>query len=152
MLASSADVDHFVAELPEARREKISQIREWIREFADPKLEECIHYKMIGYVIPHRIFPDGYHCNPSDPLPFLNIGNMKGHIGLYHMGLYADPQLLEAFKRTYQELTGHKANMGKSCLRLPPTLEVPRELIRFWCQAMSADRWLELYNQTQAKG
>lgn len=151
MITASKEVDSFVQALPEDRRGRIAQIREWTRKYADPILEECINYKMIGYVVPHSVFPDGYHCNPSDPLPFMNIGSMKHHIGFYHMGLFADPDLQEGFTQTYRELTGKKAQMGKSCLRLPLSLEVPEELIRKWCETMSAETWIHIYCRTREK-
>lgn len=149
MIFPSPEVDNWIEELPEERRERIRQLRGWIRKHADPRLEECINYRMIGYVVPRSIYPEGYHCNPGEPLPFLNLGSMKNHVGLYHMGLYADPKAAEVFIDYYKDLMGKKPNMGKSCLRLTWKTEVPEDLIRTWCRAVKAETWIGMYDKSR---
>jgi hypothetical protein len=83
-------IDEYINSLPEERQVVISKLRHIITENIPDGFVECLSYGMIGYVVPHQIYPNGYHCNPKLPLPFLNLASQKNFISLYHMGIYMD--------------------------------------------------------------
>jgi hypothetical protein len=112
-----------------------------------PGFEANVGYGMIGFVVPHSIYPAGYHCNPKDPLPFAGIASQKNHISFYHMGIYADSALLEWFQQAYAERVPGKLNMGKSCIRFSNPAKVPVDLLAELCAKMSVDDWIALYEK-----
>ena len=107
--------------------------------------KEVISYGMIGYVIPHETYLSGYHCSPELPLPFINIANQKNFIALYHMGIYADPDLLAWFQQEYPKHCKTKLDMGKSCIRFKKPEQIPLELIGQLCQKMTPKEWIDRY-------
>ena len=129
------------------RKEAFCQLRDTLLKTIDPNCVEVISYGMIGYVIPHSIYPAGYHCDPKLPLPFISIANQKSHIALYHMGVYADPSLLDWFVNTYTKEVGKKPDMGKSCIRFKKPEQIPFELIGQLISKMSVASWIELYEK-----
>ena len=102
---------------------------------------------MPSWVVPHSIFPDGYHVDPQLPLPFLSIASQKRHIGFYHMGIYASPELLEWFTQEYPNHCKTKLDMGKSCIRFKNPSKIPYELIGELCSKMSVQEWISLYQK-----
>jgi hypothetical protein len=102
---------------------------------------------MIGYVVPHSLYPEGYHCDPKLPLPFLNIASQKNYIALYHMGLYADSALQDWFMAEYPERTPHKPDMGKSCVRFKKIEDIPLDLVGELCTKMTVRDWVSLYEK-----
>lgn len=106
---------------------------------------------MIGYVVPHKIYPEGYHCNPELPLPFINLASQKNYISLYHMGLYADQKLLNWFIAEYEISGAGKLDMGKSCIRFKDTVDIPYPLIGKLCSKMSAENWIKLYEKSRKR-
>jgi hypothetical protein len=100
---------------------------------------------VIGYVVPHEIFPDGYHVNPKEPLPFISLANQKGYIAIYHLGLYADKLLMEWFAKSYEILNIGKLDMGKSCIRLKKINKIPMELIGELCARMPVEEYISIY-------
>ena len=107
--------------------------------------KEVISYGMIGYVVPHETYPSGYHCSPELPLPFINIANQKNFIALYHMGIYADPDLLAWFQQEYPKHCKTKLDMGKSSIRFKKPEQIPLELIGQLCQKMTPKEWIDRY-------
>ena len=91
--------------------------------------KECISYGMLGYVVPHELYPNGYHVNPKLPLPFINLASQKNFIAVYHSGLYADPELMEWFVKVYPKHCKTKLDMGKSCIRFKKIDQIPMVLI-----------------------
>ena len=87
MKSSAKTVDEYLAALPENRRTAISTVRKVILANLPEGYEECMSYGMIGYVVPHRIYPAGYHCDPKLPLPYANLGSQKNHMALYLMSV-----------------------------------------------------------------
>src|SRR5690606_7316134 len=112
--------------------------------------EEIMQYGMMGYVVPHSIYPAGYHCNPKDALPFLGIASQKNHISFYHMGIYCDPDLLNWFVEQYPKHAKGKLDMGKSCIRFKNPKNIPFELLGELTTKSSVDQWIEIY-ETQLK-
>jgi len=100
---------------------------------------------MIGFVVPHEIYPQGYHCSPELPLPFVNIANQKNFIALYHMGIYSDPELLTWFEQEYPKHCKTKLDMGKSCIRFKKPEQIPLGLIADLCQKMTPADWIQRY-------
>ena len=120
-------VEEYLHSLPSDQKEPYHKLRQTILEKLPEGLEERIQYGMIGYVVPHSLYPAGYHCNPKDPLPFLALAAQKGSINFYHMGMYARPDLLEWFKVEYSKVSRHKVDMGKSCVRFKYYDEIPHD-------------------------
>jgi hypothetical protein len=100
---------------------------------------------MIGYVVPHSVYPAGYHCDPKLPLPFMSIASQKNFIALYHMGIYADQNLLDWFVGEYSKIIKTKIDMGKSCIRFKKPEQIPYELIGELTKKMTSKEWIELY-------
>lgn len=147
MQVKATRIDEYLDALPEDRRGPMQHLRETVLENLPPGFEECINYGMIGYVVPHSAYPSGYHCDPKLPLPFLNIASQKNFIALYHMGLYADPELLEWFRTEYPKHSKTKLDMGKSCIRFKKPDQVPFELIAQLLRKMSMQDWIALYEK-----
>jgi hypothetical protein len=126
--AMAAAVDEYLARLPEDRRAALSALRKVIKKNLPKGYEEGIQYGMIGYYVPHSIYPAGYHTNPKEPLPFLSLASQKSHMAVYLMCVYQDAALNTWFAAEYKK-TGKKLDMGKSCLRFKKLDDVPVELI-----------------------
>ncbi|MBS9462750.1 DUF1801 domain-containing protein [Flagellimonas sp. 389] len=139
--------DEYISKLPEERKEAFSKLRKTIKTNLPTGFEECINYKMIGYVVPHSIYPEGYHCDPKLPLPFINIASQKHFIALYHSGIYADTELSDWFAREYSQVIKTKLDMGKSCIRFKKMESIPFELIAKLCQKMTVKDWISLYEK-----
>ncbi|MGX1931346.1 DUF1801 domain-containing protein [Flagellimonas sp. 2504JD4-2] len=139
--------DEYVSKLPEDRKEAVSKLRTTVRDNLPKGFEECISYKMIGYVVPHSLYPDGYHCDPKLPLPFINIASQKHFVALYHSGIYADKDLLDWFVGEYPKYVSTKLDMGKSCIRFKKMETIPYDLIAELCQKMTSDAWIALYEK-----
>ena len=109
--------------------------------------EKIMNYGIPSFVVPHSIYPNGYHCDTTLPLPFIAISNLKSSISMYHMGLYADSELLNWFKSEYLNYSKAKLNMGKSCLRFKKLNEIPYELIGVLSTKMTVKDWINIYEQ-----
>ena len=147
-MQSKADtVALYVDSLPDDRKEIINQLRKVINKNLPKGFSEIMNYGMIGYVVPHSIYPAGYHCDPKLPLPFLGLASQKNNISFYHMGIYADPKLLDWFTKNYaKEVTG-KLDMGKSCIRYKKPDDIPFELIGELVSKMTPDEWIAMYEK-----
>lgn len=110
-------VQDYIEKLPDERKEAFNRLRETILKHLPKGFEECISYGMIGYVVPHSLYPKGYHCDPKLPLPMINLANQKNFIALYHMGVYANTDLLNWFVGEYPKHCKSKLDMGKACIR-----------------------------------
>lgn len=144
-------VEEYLHSLPSDQKEPYQKLRQTILEKLPEGLEERIQYGMIGYVVPHSLYPAGYHCNPEDPLPFLALAAQKGSINFYHMGMYARPDLLEWFKVEYSKVSRHKVDIGKSCVRFKYYDEIPHDLIARLLGKMSVRDWIGLYEAGRGK-
>lgn len=116
MQSQATTVDEYLAALPADRRAAISAVRKVIRASLDKRFEEGMQYGMIGYYVPHRIYPAGYHCDPKQPLPFAALASQKNYMPLYLMCVYGDTDLRKRFEAAWAK-TGKKLDMGKSCVR-----------------------------------
>ncbi|NDV42514.1 DUF1801 domain-containing protein [Flagellimonas sediminis] len=143
--------EEYISKVPEDRKEAISKLRETIKTNLPYGFEECINYGMIGYVVPHSLYPDGYHCDPKQPLPFACIASQKNFVALYHSGVYADPKIHDWFVAEYPKYVKTKLDMGKSCIRFKNIQTIPYELIGELCRKMTAQEWINLYEQNIKK-
>lgn len=146
MVQSAAETpEAYLAELDPDRRETVARLREVILDNLPEGFEETMSYGMIGYVVPHALYPDGYHCNPDQPLPFMSLANQKNFVAVYHMGIYADDDLLHWFQAAYRDQVPTKLDMGKSCIRLKKPEQIPYELIGELAGKMTPGDWIERY-------
>ncbi|MBX2816868.1 MAG: DUF1801 domain-containing protein [Saprospiraceae bacterium] len=137
--------------LPEDRKGPVEKLLQVVESNIPDGFEKGITYKMIGFYVPHTVYPDGYHCDPKVPLPFINIASQKNFIALYHSGLYADPVLHDWFVAEYPKHSKYKLNMGKSCIRFKKVDHIPYDLIAELCQKMSVKQWIDLYESAVKK-
>ncbi len=147
MTSKATSPKEYIDSLPEERKKVISEMRKVILKNLPKGFAETISYGMIGYVVPHKLYPAGYHCDPKLPLPFASIASQKNFVALYHMGLYADPGLLKWFTSEYKKRVPSKLDMGKSCIRFKKTDQIPYDLIGELMQKMSANDWIEMYER-----
>ena len=117
--------EDYISQLPEDRKEPIMKLRQIILENLPPEIEEVINYGMLGFVIPHSAYPDGYHCDPKTPLPFMNLASQKNFIAVYHMGMYAQKEVLDWFTSEYPKHCKYKLDMGKSGVRFKKMEDIP---------------------------
>jgi uncharacterized protein YdhG (YjbR/CyaY superfamily) len=151
MPTKAATVKEYIDNLPDERKKVIKKLRSIIKKNLPKGFKETISYGMIGYVIPHSIYPDGYHCSPELPLPFMSLASQKNFIAVYHMGIYADPKLMKWFTTEYPKYVSTKLDMGKSCIRLKKMETVPYELIGELSSKMTTDDWIKLYEKNIKK-
>lgn len=151
MQSQCETVNEYIEKLPEERKEAVKKLREAILKSLPSGFEEGMGYGMAGYVVPHKIYPAGYHCKPNTPLPFAGFASQKNFISLYHMGLYADPKLYDWFVAEYPKHSRLKLDMGKSCIRFKKTNEIPLALISELFSKMSVQDWIELYEKNLKK-
>jgi uncharacterized protein YdhG (YjbR/CyaY superfamily) len=144
-------VSEYLDNIPEDRREAFNQLREAILTNLPEGFEECINYGMIGYVVPHSIYPNGYHCDPKLPLPFMNIASQKNFIAFYHMGIYGNADLMNWFVDDFPKYSKAKLDMGKSCVRFKKMNEIPFELISELVLRMSVVDWVNQYESLYRK-
>lgn len=133
------------------RQKALESLRYTILSNLPQGFKEIIQYGMIGYVVPHEIYPEGYHVNPKDSLPFMELANQKGYIAFYHLGIYADRSLLEWFVKSYEALNIGKIDMGKSCIRFKRMDKIPLELVGELCSKMSVESYVSIYEANKPK-
>lgn len=137
----------YITQLPADRKIVVQQMLEIFRTYLPEGFEETINYGMIGFVVPKSIYPKGYHCDPKLPLPFIAIAAQKHFTALYHMGVYANPDMYEWFTHEYQQLQLGKLDMGKSCIRFKKAEKVPWKLLEKLAGKMTVEDWISLYER-----
>ncbi len=151
MQSKATSPEQYINELPDDRKEVIKKLRNTILGNIPSGFEEQMGYGMLGYVVPHSIYPDGYHCSPELPLPFMNLASQKNFVALYHAGIYASQELLDWFVSEYPKYVKTKLDMGKSCIRFKKMETIPYQLIGELCTKMSVDDWIALYEKNIKK-
>lgn len=144
-------VEDLIAAIADERKSAVEKLRQTILQNLPEGFEETVSYGMISYVVPHSIYPKGYHCDPKIPLPFLSFASQKNSINLYHMGIYAEKSLYDWFIHEYPKHTSQKLDMGKSCIRFKKVNDIPLDLIATLVQKMTPKQWVELYEQAFRK-
>jgi len=147
MTIKAANPDEYIEKAPADRQEALKKIRQIVKDNLPSGFAEAMSYGMIGYVVPHEVYPAGYHCDTKLPLPFISIANQKNFIALYHMGMYANPDLLEWWTTEYPKHAKRKLDMGKSCVRFKKMEDIPYDLITELMQKMTAEEWIALYEE-----
>ncbi|MBK0368460.1 DUF1801 domain-containing protein [Flavobacterium agrisoli] len=147
MKYNATSVSEYIAQIPEDKKESVIQLRKVILDYIPKGFKEELSYGMIGYVVPHELYPDGYHCNPKLPLPFVSLAAQKNFISLYHMGLYTDSELLNWFSAEYPKHSPYKLDMGKCCVRFKKPEAIPFELIQQLIQKISPEEYIEIYKR-----
>ena len=151
MKTTGATVEEILENIPEDRKEAFTNLHQTIVSNLPEGFEPGISYGMLGYVVPHHLYPAGYHCKPSEPLPFVSIASQKNSINFYHMGIYADATLLNWFVAEYPKHSKQKLDMGKSCIRFKKPEYIPYELLGQLMQKMTAAQWISLYERNLKK-
>ena len=151
MQSKATTPDAYINELPDDRKMVISKLRDTILDNLPKGFKETMSYGMLGYVVPHSVYPDGYHCDPKTPLPFINLASQKNHIGFYHMGIYSDEKLLKWFTAEYPKHVSGKLDMGKSCIRFKNMSKIPYELLGELVSKMTVEEWIARYESTFKK-
>ena len=151
MQSKASTPEQYLNQLPQERKQVMTKLRDIILKNLPKGFEECISYGMLGYVVPHSMYPEGYHVNPSLPLPFINLASQKNNISLYHSGIYSDPQLMQWFVNEYPKHASNKLDMGKSCIRFKNIEKRPFDLIAQLCAKMTPQLWTEKYEKVIKK-
>jgi hypothetical protein len=152
MQSRAGTVEDYLAELPEDRRKALSAVREVILKNLDTSgFEEGMQYNMIGYYVPHRVFPAGYHCDPRQPLPFASIGSQKNHMAIYLMCVYGSQENEKWFREQWAK-SGKKLDMGKSCVRFKKLEDVPLDVIGQMIKRVPAKKYIEQYQTGLNRG
>ncbi len=151
MKYSAKSPNDYIDQLPLERREVMEKIRAVILKNLPQGFEEQLSYGMLGYVVPHTLYPAGYHVNPELPLPFINLASQKNFIALYHSGIYANTNILDWFVAEYPKHCTLKLNMGKSCIRFKNLNDIPYKLIAELCTKMTTKEWINLYEKNVKK-
>ena len=152
MTSTAATPKEYIDSLPEDRKEAMSELRKVITKNLPKGFQESMQYGMITYVVPHSIYPAGYHCKPTDALPFLSIASQKNFIAVYHMGIYADEKILNWFLAEFPKHSKAKLDMGKSCLRFKKVDQIPYKLIGELASKMTVKDWIALYEKQFKSG
>lgn len=147
MQSKATTPDEYFDSLPADRKEAMTQLRKAIKKNLPTGFKEEMSYGMVGYVVPHKLYPAGYHCDPKLPLPFISIASQKNFIAVYHMGMYADPKLLKWFTDGFAKVSKKKLDMGKSCIRFKKPEDIPFEFIGELVSKMSPADWIGLYEK-----
>ena len=137
--------EDYIKQLPEERQPVIQKLHETILTNLPKGFEEVISYGMIGFVVPHSIYPSGYHCTPELPLPFMNLASQKNFVAVYHMGMYAKKELLDWFTAEFPKRSTRKLDMGKSCIRFKNIDDIPYKLLGELASKMTMDEWIGIY-------
>ena len=129
----------------------MTKIRKVIKKNLPKGFQETLNYNMPAFVVPHKLYPDGYHCDPKTPLPFMSFASQKNSVNLYHSGIYANKELHDWFVKEYPKYSNRKLDMGKSCIRFKKMDDIPFELIGELTQKMSCDEWINIYESAIKK-
>lgn len=151
MTASQKTIQDILTNLPPERKEVFNQLHQVIVAHLPKGFEPAISYGGLWYVVPHAIYPAGYHCKPVEPLPFASIASQKNSINFYHMGIYSDPKLMDWFVAEFPKHTKQKLDMGKSCVRFKKVDDIPFQLIGELIEKMSVKDWINIYEKLLKK-
>ncbi|MCQ9636022.1 DUF1801 domain-containing protein [Chryseobacterium sp. WG23] len=147
----SKSIEDYISKIPEDRQEAFRKLVDIINTNLPEGFEDATNYGMIGWVVPLKTYPAGYHCAANTPLPFINLASQKNFIALYHMGLYSRPELLEWFVAEYPKYSRRKLDMGKSCVRFKKVEDIPFELIAELSKKMTPEDWVSIYESQYKK-
>jgi uncharacterized protein YdhG (YjbR/CyaY superfamily) len=144
MQSTAKTPDEYIASLPPDRKQAVSKLREVILKNLPEGFEETMGYGMLGYVVPHSLYPKGYHCDPKVPLPYMNLGSQKNFIALHAMCVYGNNKLYDWFAAEYPKHCKTKLDMGKACIRFKKMDDIPYELIGQLTSKYTVQQWIDL--------
>lgn len=147
MTSNAKTPQEYIDQLPEERKEAVNKLRNVILAQLPKGFSEGIGYGMLGYVVPHTIYPSGYHCDPKQPLPFMALASQKNSINFYHMGIYANKDIYDWFVNEFPKHSKKKLDMGKSCIRFKKPEDIPYQLIGELVAKISVEDWIAIYEQ-----
>jgi hypothetical protein len=147
MTSKATTPAQYLAELPIDRRDAVQKLHDTIVQHMPKGFEAIMNYGMLGYVVPHAIYPAGYHCDPKLPLPFAGLASQKNSINFYHMGLYSNQALYDWFTTEYAKHSKVKLDMGKSCVRFKKAADIPYPLIADLMKKLTVKQWIEIYEE-----
>jgi len=151
MNLNASSVTDYLDKIPEERKEAFNRLRQVILKNLPDGFKEEMSYGMIGYVVPHSLYPPGYHCDPKLPLPFVSIASQKNFVALYHMGIYANKNLLNWFVAEFPKHSPLKLDIGKSCIRFKKPDKIPFDLIAQLMQQVTVYDFIQLYEENYLK-
>lgn len=151
MQSKAISLKQYLEELPEDRKEPVSKLRQQILDNLPKGIEETMNYGMLGYVVPHSVYPDGYHCDPKSPLPFMSLASQKNFVAVYSMVLYSRKDLMDWFTSEYTKRCKYKLDMGKSCIRFKRMNDIPFDLIGELTAKVSTEEWIDIYESAFKK-
>ena len=140
-------VKDYINLLESDRGEIVTQLINVIEQNIPKGFEKVMNYGMPSFVVPHSIYPNGYHCDKTLPLPFIGVSNLKSSISLHHMGLYANSELLNWFRSEHPKHSKTKLDMGKGCIKFKNFNEIPYKLIGILSERMTVKNWIDTYEQ-----
>ena len=151
MFSAAATAEQYLNELPADRKEPVRLLRDTVLKNLPKGFKETIGHGMLNYVVPHSLYPAGYHCNPQQPLPFAAIASQKNFIAFYHMGIYSQPDLLNWFVEEYPKHSKTRLDMGKSCIRFKKPDQIPYKLIGELSKKINVKDWINIYESILKK-
>ena len=140
-----SSLNEYLESIPVERKEAIEQLIEVLKTNLPDGFALELSYGHLGFVVPHSLYPSGYHCDPKAPLPFINIASQKNFIALYHMGLYMNDEIYNWFVAEYPKHSTKKLDMGKSCIRFKKVEDIPYDLIGQLAQKITPEQWINMY-------
>lgn len=147
MRSEATTTAEYLANLPDDRKAPMTKLHKIVKKNLPKGFQEVMD-GMIGWVVPHKLYPAGYHCDPSQPLPFIGLASQKNYIALYHMGLYSDNKLLHWFKAGWARASEKKLDMGKCCIRFKKPADIPYELIGELVSKVTPQQWIDEYESS----
>jgi hypothetical protein len=151
MQIPAVSIEDYISKIPEERQEIFKKMFDTISDNLPEGFKQGISYGMIGWDVPLETYPAGYHCTPGLPLPFMGLASQKNFIALYHMGMYAKPDLLNWFVEEFPKHCKRKLDMGKSCVRFKKMDDIPLELLAEMSKKMTVDEWVTIYENNFKK-
>lgn len=151
MQYKATSAEDYISQVPEDRQDTLNKLRQVINDNIPDGFEEGIQYGMVGYYVPHSVYPDGYHCDPKIPLPFMSFASQKNSVNLYHSGIYAVSEIHDWFVNEYPKHCKRKLDMGKSCIRFKYLDDIPFDLIGELSKKMTTSEWIDIYESNIKK-
>jgi hypothetical protein len=155
MQSKATTVSAYLASLPPDRRKAIESVRAVILANLDKDYEEGMQYGMIGYYVPHRVYPSGYHVDAEHPLPFAALASQKNYMSVYVMGLYcgcvdgvSDNALAKWFNEAWAK-TGKKLDKGKACIRFKKLDDLALDVLGEAIRRLPAKKYIEVYEKAR---
>ena len=146
MPTTATTINEYIDSLPEERKAAVTKLRKTIKANLPKGFEEVMSYGAIGYVVPHKLYPGGYHVTPELPLPFIGVASQKNHIAVYHMAMQG--KLADWFREEWKIYSSKKLDMGKVCIRFRKPEDVPLELIGILAAKLTPKQWIDMYETT----